>query len=67
MALNFANKTLKKDFYNSFETIPKKADVILVTGKDVVYKEGDTISSSGVELGPYQGVVLSWEFVAKEL
>ncbi|KAK7481050.1 hypothetical protein BaRGS_00027686 [Batillaria attramentaria] len=67
VALNFANETVSRSFRGAYETIPSQGSVALVTGTDVSYTKGDKISTSGVTLGPYQGVVLSWDYVAKEL
>lgn len=67
VALNFANKSVTRDFYGSYYTIPSDATVALRTGSDVAYRKGDKVSSSGIQLGPHQGVVLSWDYVAKEL
>lgn len=67
VALNFANQSVTGNFYGTYETIPSEGSVTLVTGKDVGYAKGDKISTSGVNLGPYHGIVISWDYVAKEL
>ncbi|XP_076437122.1 alpha-glucosidase-like isoform X2 [Babylonia areolata] len=67
VALNFANTTVWKNYGGTYNTIPGEASVALRTGSDVKYNKGDKVSTSGLELGPHQGVVLSWDYVAKEL
>lgn len=67
MALNFANRSVTRDYYRTYYTIPSDATVALRTGSDVSYRKGDKVSTSGLRLGPHQGVVLSWDYVAKEL
>ncbi|KAL8564649.1 hypothetical protein ACOMHN_004143 [Nucella lapillus] len=67
VALNFANTTVSKNYAGTYSTIPSEASVVLRTGSDVRHKKGDKVSTSGLELGPHQGVVLSWDYVAKEL
>ncbi|KAK7092497.1 hypothetical protein V1264_008234 [Littorina saxatilis] len=67
VALNFANTSATRSYHGTYYTIPSEATVALRTGSDVPYTKGDKVSTSGVYLGPHQGVVLSWDYVAKEL
>ncbi|XP_025080425.1 maltase A2-like [Pomacea canaliculata] len=67
VALNFVNQTVTKSFCGAYSTIASQGEVVLVTSSDVIYKKGNSVSCSGVQLGPYQGLVMSWNYAAKEL
>lgn len=67
VAINFGSGTETRKYTDTHDTIPEEADVELTTENGVKLQVGNTASLTSLELGPYQGVVLSWEYVAKEL
>ncbi|XP_071101382.1 alpha-glucosidase-like isoform X1 [Haliotis cracherodii] len=67
VAINFGSGTETRKYTDTHKTIPEEADVELTTENGVKLQVGNTASLTSLELGPYQGVVLSWEYVAKEL
>ncbi|XP_067685673.1 alpha-glucosidase-like isoform X2 [Haliotis asinina] len=67
VAINFGSGTETRKYTDTHDTIPESADVELTTENGVKLQVGGTAQCASLELGPYQGVVLSWEYVAKEL
>jgi len=67
IAINFDDTTHDRKYYGSHHSIERKVTVELTTGSDVGHSNGDQINTDSISLGPYQGVVVSWAYVAEEL
>ncbi|XP_033732800.1 maltase 2-like [Pecten maximus] len=67
VVINFSHEEQTRDYYLSHGSIEKAATVELTTGSDVGYYPEDDIDTRSITLGSYQGVVVSWDYVAKEL
>ncbi|XP_050405062.1 alpha-glucosidase [Patella vulgata] len=67
VAVNVANKTASYDFSGTHESLPELVSVVLTTNTAGTYSVGDELSPSGITLLPYEGIVGSWKYVAKEL
>ncbi|XP_069120290.1 alpha-glucosidase-like isoform X2 [Argopecten irradians] len=65
--INFSHEEQTRDYYTSHGSIEKAATVELTTGNDVSYYPEDDIDTRSITLGGYQGIVVSWDYVAKEL
>ena len=63
--MNFGSNTAKRDFIGSHDTIPEKGQVVLSHSSS--YDLEDEVELGGLEIGPFGGVVVSWDYVAKEL
>uniref|UniRef100_A0A0B7B5B9 Glycosyl hydrolase family 13 catalytic domain-containing protein n=1 Tax=Arion vulgaris TaxID=1028688 RepID=A0A0B7B5B9_9EUPU len=67
VALNFVNKTVNKAYTGVHETIPGSAKVELVTGAGATHSKGDNADLTNLPLAPFEGIVVSWDYQAKEL
>lgn len=67
IAINFGQATETNDFTGTHSTIKTTATVELTTGNDVGYKVGSDISTESITLQSHQGIVVSWNYAAKEL
>ncbi|OWF43494.1 neutral and basic amino acid transport protein rBAT-like isoform X2 [Mizuhopecten yessoensis] len=67
IAINFSHEEQTRDFYTSHDSIEKAATVEFTTGNDVSYNMEDNVDTRSITLGGFQGVVVSWDYVAKEL
>lgn len=65
VAINFGDNTAIKNFVGSHDTIPSEAVVVLAQGAP--YEKEDDADTSSLEIGPRGAVVVSWDYVAKEL
>lgn len=65
VAVNFGPNKESRDYRGSHDTIPDKAEVVLSQGSE--YDLEDEVEMKSLEIGPYGGVVVSWDYVAKEL
>ncbi|XP_064644362.1 amino acid transporter heavy chain SLC3A1-like isoform X2 [Lineus longissimus] len=66
VAINFGIATSKDDYPAALSVIPAEATVILTTENGVSYKMEDKVETKKLELGPQQGVVLTWDYIIKE-
>ncbi|KAL5009721.1 hypothetical protein ScPMuIL_012026 [Solemya velum] len=67
VAINFSPEQQKRNFQGHQKSILELADVALTSGQSGRYKVGDEISTDGVILDGFEGVVLSWSYQVKEL
>ncbi|XP_061173906.1 alpha-glucosidase-like [Saccostrea echinata] len=67
VAINFAETAQKRDYTSSHSTIQTKASFDLTTGGSESFDADTDVDPSSLTLGPMQGVVVSWDYVAKEL
>lgn len=67
VALNFAPKTVKKHLHGLHETVPGSAKVEVVGGSNTFHRKEHQASLDPVRLKPYEGIVVSWDYQAKEL
>lgn len=67
MAINFASVPQKRDYTKFHSTIQSTASFDLTTGGSESFDSDTDVDTSDLTLGPMQGVVVSWDFVAKEL
>lgn len=67
MAINFAKKAQLRDYAKARSTIQSKASFQLTTGGSESFDADTDVDTSSLTLGPLQGVVVSWDYVAKEL
>ena len=65
VAINFGDDSTITNFVGSHATIPGEAVVTLVHGAP--YAVEDEIDPSSLEIGAHGAVVVSWDYVAKEL
>lgn len=65
VAINFGTNTVTRDFSGSHDTIQSVAVVSLVHGAP--YELEDEVDPAKLELGPFGAVVVSWDYMAKEL
>ncbi|XP_069120291.1 amino acid transporter heavy chain SLC3A1-like [Argopecten irradians] len=65
VAINFGTSAQLRKYYG-YTSVEKDAEVAMTTGPDVSYKVESEVTTTSITLGPYQGVVLSWDYVAKE-
>ncbi|XP_045209574.2 alpha-glucosidase-like [Mercenaria mercenaria] len=65
VAVNFGPNSETRDYIGSHDTIPDKAEVVLSHSSS--YSLEDEVELNSLEVGPYGGVVVSWDYVAKEL
>lgn len=65
VALNFGATKVTADFVGSHDTIPSEAVVALAHGAP--YEVEDDAVLSSLEIDGYGGLVVSWDYVAKEL
>ncbi|KAL4228367.1 Alpha-amylase domain [Mactra antiquata] len=65
VAVNFGTSSVTRDFTGSHDTIPSEAVVALshMSSQEVE----DDADPSSLEIGPMGAVVVSWDYVAKEL
>ncbi|XP_048728393.2 alpha-glucosidase-like isoform X2 [Ostrea edulis] len=67
VAINFASVPQKRDYTKFHSTIQSTASFDLTTGGSESFDSDIDVDTSDLTLGPMQGVVVSWDFVAKEL
>lgn len=67
VAINFANTAQSRDYAKAHSTIQSKASFELTTGGSESFDADTDVDTSSLTLGPQQGVVVSWDYVAKEL
>lgn len=67
VAINFAKKAQLRDYAKAHSTIQSKASFQLTTGGSESFDADTDVDTSSLTLGPLQGVVVSWDYVAKEL
>ena len=67
MALNFASQPSTKQLHGLHETVPSSAKVEVVGGTDALHQMGRSAGLDPVKLMPYEGIVVSWDYEAKEL
>lgn len=67
VAINFANAAQSRDYAKAHSTIQSKASFQLTTGGSESFDADTDVDTSNLKLGPLQGVVVSWDYVAKEL
>lgn len=65
VAVNFGNITVSRNFIGSHDTVPEEAVVAMSHGNS--YAVEDEVNPGSLELGPYGALVISWDYVAKEL
>lgn len=67
VAINFGVRAEKHDYTSYHSTIQSPATAVLVTGSDVGFSVDDDVNTNSLTLSPLQGIVVSWDFKAKEL
>lgn len=67
VALNFAGKEVTKDFSGVHGTIPDSATVEIVSGVGALHSKGESANLNSLSLAPSEGIVVSWDYKAKEL
>ncbi|KAH9498211.1 Neutral and basic amino acid transport protein rBAT [Bulinus truncatus] len=67
VALNFGHTETKKSLTGRHSTIPGSATVEIAWGKDKVHSKGGSARLDPVTLAPYEGIVVTWDYKAKEL
>ena len=67
VAINFGNKAETHDYTSYHSTIQAAATAVLTTGSDVGFNVEDEVEADSLTLGPLQGIVVSWDYKAKEL
>jgi hypothetical protein len=67
VAINFGNKAETHDYTSYHSTIQAAATAELTTGSDVGFSVEDEVNADSLTLGPLQGIVVSWDYKAKEL
>lgn len=67
MALNFAGKEVTKDFSGVHATIPDSATVEIVSGVGALHSKAGSANLNSLSLAPSEGIVVSWDYKAKEL
>lgn len=65
VAVNFGNTTVKGDFTGSHSTVPAETVVALSHGSPPALE--DELDPTSLEIGAHGAVVVSWDYVAKEL
>jgi hypothetical protein len=67
VAINFGSTSSKDDYRAAFNiSIPAEASVAMTTANGLSFKKDDKVDTTKLELGPQQGVVLTWDYVIKE-
>ncbi|KAK0050467.1 neutral and basic amino acid transport protein rBAT [Biomphalaria pfeifferi] len=67
VALNFADKEARKTLKGRHSTIPGSASVEVAWGEKKLHSKGGSAGLDPVTLAPYEGIVVSWDYKAKEL
>ncbi|KAK3105977.1 hypothetical protein FSP39_009976, partial [Pinctada imbricata] len=67
VAVNFGTSSATRDFTAGHSTIEKTATVEFSTGSAAGFEMEADVDTSELSLPPNQGVVVSWDYVAKEL
>ncbi|KAK6970209.1 Neutral and basic amino acid transport protein rBAT, partial [Biomphalaria glabrata] len=67
VALNFADKEARKTLKGRHSTIPGSASVEVAWGDKKLHSKGGSAGLDPVTLAPYEGIVVSWDYKAKEL
>ncbi|OWF43493.1 neutral and basic amino acid transport protein rBAT-like [Mizuhopecten yessoensis] len=65
VAINFGTTSQTRSYYG-YASVEKDAEVAMTSGPDVGLEVESEVTTDSITLGPKQGVVLSWDFVAKE-
>ena len=65
VAINFGANSESRDFSDSHSTVQSKVIVTLSHGTE--YAVDDEVESDDLTIGPYGGLVVSWDYMAKEL
>jgi len=65
VAINFGPNSESRDFSSSHSTV--QSEVIVTYSLRSDYAADDEVESDGLTLGPYGGLVVSWDYMAKEL
>ncbi|GFO34016.1 neutral and basic amino acid transport protein rbat [Plakobranchus ocellatus] len=67
VALNFASQPATKQLHCLHQTVPTSAKVEIVSGTDALHTRGGSADLDPIKLMPYEGIVVSWDYEAKEL
>lgn len=67
VAINFGDNAETHDYTSSHGTIQSTATAVKTTGSDVGFSVDDDVETESLRLSPLQGIVVSWDFKAKEL
>ncbi|RUS84181.1 hypothetical protein EGW08_008068 [Elysia chlorotica] len=67
VALNFASQPATKQLHGLHKTVPGSAKVEVVGGTQVLHHKGGSAGLDPLKLMPYEGIVVSWDYEAKEL
>ncbi|XP_033760798.1 neutral and basic amino acid transport protein rBAT-like [Pecten maximus] len=65
VAINFGTSSQTRSYYG-YTSVEKDAEVAMTSGPDVDMEVEAEVTTDSITLGANQGVVLSWDFVAKE-
>lgn len=66
VAVNFGATSQTRSFYGRYTNVEKEAEVAMTSGPDVGLVLEDKVMTDSITLGPLQGVVVTWDFVANE-
>ncbi|KAK3757983.1 hypothetical protein RRG08_058295 [Elysia crispata] len=67
VALNFASQPATKQVHGLHKTVPGSAKVEVVGGAKPLHRKGESADLDPLRLMPYEGIVVSWDYEAKEL
>ncbi|XP_059151239.1 neutral and basic amino acid transport protein rBAT-like [Physella acuta] len=67
VALNFVDKESKKRLTGRHSTVPGSASVNIAWGSKKRHRKGGSTNLDPVTLAPFEGIVVSWDYKAKDL
>lgn len=67
VAINFGGSSETHDYTSFHSTIDATSSAVMTTGSDVGFNTDADVDTTKLTLGPLQGIVVSWDFKAKEL
>ena len=65
--MNFASQPATKQVHGLHKTVPGSAKVEVVGGAKPLHRKGESADLDPLRLMPYEGIVVSWDYEAKEL
>lgn len=67
VAINFGPNKVSRDFSGSHGTIPSELLGVIAMTRGTSYSVDDKVNPAMLEIEAYGAVVVSWDYVAKEL
>ncbi|XP_060067990.1 neutral and basic amino acid transport protein rBAT-like [Ylistrum balloti] len=65
IAINFGTTSQTRSYFG-YTSVEKDAEVAMVSGPDVGLEVESEVTTDSITLGPSQGIVVSWDYLAKE-